>query len=164
MTKQTELPQPADGLRQYIAEALAKEAGSTAFREPSTAWDHSRSEWLGHADTALNALHRWEQQGTLHRLCVIPGCFEQLNVSAPAPGWFNSTAVGYACPGHAQALWGDGEGAHVPRWGYRHPADPECREALLRCTCGWDAGPTRFRGHGTVLWQAHALEVLEAGR
>lgn len=154
---------PAEGLRQYIAEALAKEAGSKAFREDGTAWEHSRSAWLGHADTALKALHRWEQQGTLLRLCVIPACFKQLNITAVEPGWKQSTAVGYACPDHAPVLWGDSR-PHVPQWGYRHPADPECREGLLRCSCGWDAGPTRFRGHGVVLWQVHALEVLEAGR
>ncbi|MFD9602006.1 hypothetical protein [Streptomyces sp. NPDC059970] len=162
MTEKTD-PQPAEGLRQYLAEAMAKEAGSKAFMEPGTAWDHARSKWLAHADAAVNALHRWEQEGTLARLCVIPGCFQQLNIVQGEPGWLQSSAVGYMCPDHAPILWAGPDGPHVPRWGY---ADPDAAQpkALLRCSCGWDAGKTRFRGHGTALWQAHALKVLEAAR
>ena len=56
------VPQPAEGLRQHLAEAMAKEAGSLAFRKAGTEWEHPRSVWLAHADAAVNALHRWEQQ------------------------------------------------------------------------------------------------------
>jgi hypothetical protein len=162
MTDQT-APQPAEGLRHHLAEAMAKEAGSKVFRESGREWDHMRSVWLAHADAAVNALHRWEQQGTLFRLCTIPGCIRELNIATPEPGWFQSRAVGYACPDHAAALWGNPDGPHVPNWGHSGRAW-ELRtkdNALLRCSCGWDAGKTRFRGHGTTLWQAHALEVLE---
>lgn len=47
------------GLRQYVAEALAREAGSLAFRRPGTEWDHARNAWYTHADTALSAARRW---------------------------------------------------------------------------------------------------------
>lgn len=159
MTEQT-APQPAAALRQHLAEAMAKEAGSKAFRESGTAWDHARSEWLAHADAAVNALHRWEEAGTLLRLCTIPACFRQLNIAEVEQGWLQSSAVGYMCPDHAPILWTTVDGPHVPRWGYADP-DAVQPQALLRCTCGWDAGRTRFRGHGTVLWQAHALENLD---
>lgn len=59
MTERT-APQPAEGLRLHIAEALAKEAGSKAFREPGMEWEHPRTAWLAHADVALSELHRWE--------------------------------------------------------------------------------------------------------
>ncbi|MGW1409418.1 hypothetical protein [Streptomyces sp. NPDC002403] len=151
-------PQPAEGLRHHLAEAMAKEAGSKAFMKPGTAWEHARSEWLAHADAAVNALHRWEQEGTLARLCTIPGCFKQLNVAEADPGWLQSSAVGYMCPDHAPILWrnpGDPRDRHVPTWQRRFT------ETRLYCSCGWDAGPTLFRGHGTTLWQAHALQVLK---
>ncbi|WP_327259981.1 hypothetical protein [Streptomyces sp. NBC_01240] len=157
MTEQT-TPQPAEGLRQHLAEAMAKEAGSKAFMEPGTAWEHARSEWLAHADAAVNALHRWEQEGTLARLCVIPGCTRQLNIAEPEPGWFQSSAVGYACPDHAAALWDetdDPRNRHVPTW------QRGITETRLHCSCGWEAGATLFRGHGTALWQAHVLVALE---
>ncbi|MFF8422862.1 hypothetical protein [Streptomyces sp. NPDC015680] len=154
----TTIPQPAEQLRQHLAEAMAKEAGSKAFMEPGTAWDHARSEWLAHADAAVNALHRWEEGGTLVRLCTIPSCIRQLNIAKVEPGWLQSSAVSYMCPDHAAALWAetdDPRDRHVPSWkkGYR--------ETRLHCSCGWEAGPTMFRGHGTALWQAHALGVLE---
>ncbi|MFJ7525178.1 hypothetical protein ACIQ1S_09645 [Streptomyces griseus] len=155
MTTPETVVQPAEWLRQHIAEAMAKEAGSLAFRKPGTEWEHLRSEWLAHADAALNALHRWEQAGTLMRLCVVPGCLRQLNVANVEPGWLQSSAVGYACPDHAAALW-TCEAPHRPSW------QREDDRAVLRCTCGWDAGRTRFRGHGTALWQAHALDTLTA--
>jgi hypothetical protein len=157
MTKQT-APQPAEGLRQHLAEAMAKEAGSKAFRESGREWNQMRSVWLAHADAAVNALHRWEEEGTLVRLCTIPGCFRQLNIAKVEPGWLQSSAVGYMCPDHAAALWGepdDPRDRHVPTWQRRFT------ETRLYCSCGWDAGKTRFRGHGTTLWQAHALEVLD---
>ncbi|WP_405824259.1 hypothetical protein OG705_29255 [Streptomyces sp. NBC_00838] len=153
MTQPTNDPQPAGRLRQHLAEAMAKEAGSLAFRDTGTEWDHARSQWLARADAAVNALHRWEQEGTLMRLCVITGCFRQLNVARVEPGWFRSSAVGYGCPDHAASLW-NGDAPHHPSW---QPVD---ERAVLRCTCGWDAGRTRFRGHGATLWQAHALDVL----
>lgn len=53
-------PQPVGGLRHYVAEAMAKEAGSLAFRKTGTEWEHLRSVWLAHADAALNAVRRWE--------------------------------------------------------------------------------------------------------
>ncbi|WP_275558560.1 hypothetical protein [Streptomyces sp. 5-6(2022)] len=43
-------------LRNRIARAMAKAAGSKAFREPGTEWNHLRSVWLGHADAALAAI------------------------------------------------------------------------------------------------------------
>lgn len=154
------VPQPAEGLRQHLAEAMAKEAGSLAFRKTGTEWEHPRSVWLAHADAAVNALHRWEQQGTTLRMCTIPGCFRELDMSQPERGWLQSSAVGYMCPDHAPILWARRDGPHVPSWGY---ADPDAAQpkGLLRCTCGWDAGDTRFRGHGTTLWEVHALEALE---
>ncbi|MEV6165749.1 hypothetical protein AB0L71_28315 [Streptomyces sp. NPDC052052] len=57
----TTIPQPAERLRQHLAEAMAKDAGSKAFMKSGTAWDHARSEWLAHADAAVNALHRSEK-------------------------------------------------------------------------------------------------------
>jgi hypothetical protein len=62
-------------LRQAVAAAMAKAAGSKAFREPGREWDHMRSVWLGHADAALAALgldhpaggpHRYLSTGCLH--------------------------------------------------------------------------------------------------
>jgi len=58
-------PQPAEGLRRHLAEAMAKEAGSLAFRKTGTEWEHLRSVWLAHADAAVNALHRWEEGGAV---------------------------------------------------------------------------------------------------
>ncbi|WP_434598306.1 hypothetical protein [Streptomyces sp. A5-4] len=153
MTQPETAPQPADRLRQHLADAMAKKAGSLAFRHTGTEWEHSRSQWLAHADAAVNALHRWEQEGTLVRLCVIPGCHRQLNIAEVETGWFRSSAVGYGCPDHAAVLW-NGKAPHCPSWHY------DDDRALLRCTCGWDAGRTRFRGHGTTLWQAHVLDAL----
>lgn len=159
MSTQT-APQPAEGLRQHLAEAMAKEAGSLAFRKTGTEWEHLRSVWMAHADAAVNALRRWEQQGTTLRMCTIPSCLRELDIAQPEPGWLQSSAVGYMCPDHGPALWARRDGPHVPHWGY---VDPDAAQpvALLRCSCGWDAGRTRFRGHGTTLWQVHALETLE---
>jgi hypothetical protein len=44
----------------YVAEALAREAGSKAFRETGTAWQHAQDAWLAHANAAINAVERWE--------------------------------------------------------------------------------------------------------
>jgi hypothetical protein len=157
-------PLPAEELREYIATAISeriKQASVPAageFVSLLAATEHDL------ADAALKGLHRWEAQGTFHRLCIIPSCFKQFHVLEGAPGWKHSTAVGYMCPAHVPLLWADGDASHVPQWGYQRPEDPEHSDALLRCTCGWDAGRTRFRAHGTTLWQAHALEVLEASR
>ena len=152
------VPEPAENLRQHLAEAMAKEAGSLAFRKTGTEWEHPRSVWLAHADAAVNALRRWEEAGTLMRLCVIPGCVRELNIAQVEPGWLQSSAVGYACPAHGAALWGDPPDPfdrHIPSW-QRASAG-----SRLSCSCGWDAGQTKFRGHGTALWQAHALTWLE---
>jgi len=151
-------PEPAEGLRQHLAAAMAKEAGSLAFRKTGTEWEHPRSVWLAHADAAVNALRRWEQQGTTFRMCTIPSCFRELDIAQPESGWLQSSAVGYMCPDHGPLLWGDPDDPrdrHVPAW--RQLGDG----ARLYCSCGWDAGETKFRGHGTALWQAHALTWLE---
>ena len=160
----TQQPQPAETLLTYVAQSLAKEAGSKAFREDGTAWQHAQDTWLAHANTAINALARWEAQGTLARLCVIPTCLRQLHLDRVEPGWLQSRAAGYMCPDHVAVLWAAGDGPHTPAWGYANPEAPDRLEAVLRCSCGWEASGTRFRGHGTTLWQVHALEVLEAGR
>lgn len=158
-------PQPAAALLTHVAESLAREAGSKAFLKDGTAWQHSRDVWLAHANTAINAVERWEAtQGTLARLCVIPGCFKQLHLDRVEPGWMQSRAVGYMCPDHVSLLWAAGDGPHAPAWGYLNPEQPDRSETVLRCSCGWEAAGTRFRGHGTTLWQVHALETLEAGR
>ena len=157
MSAQT-APQPAEGLRQHLAEAMAKEAGSLAFRKAGTEWEHLRSVWLAHADAAVNALHRWEQQGTTFRMCTIPSCLRELNIAQPEPGWLQSSAVGYMCPDHGPLLWGDPDDPrdrHAPAW------QRGSTGARLHCSCGWVAGATKFRGHGTALWQAHALTWLE---
>ncbi|MEU5660129.1 hypothetical protein ABZ802_31600 [Streptomyces sp. NPDC047737] len=157
MTAQT-APQPAEGLRQHLAEAMAQEAGSLAFRKTGTEWEHPRSVWLARADAAVNALHRWEQQGTIFRMCTIPSCLRELNIAQPERGWLQSSSVGYMCPDHGPLLWGDADDPrdrHVPAWRQVSTG------ARLCCSCGWDAGPTLFRNHGTVLWQAHVLVMLE---
>ncbi|MGW7288972.1 hypothetical protein ACWGH4_26210 [Streptomyces sp. NPDC054847] len=160
----TQEPQPAAALLTHVAEALAREAGSKAFLEGGTAWQHARDGWLAHANTAINAVERWEAQGTLARLCVIPGCFRQLHLDRVEAGWMQSKAVGYMCPDHAPVLWAAGDGSHIPSWGYQDPEQPNRENYRLRCSCGWTAGPTRFRAHGTTLWQVHALETLETER
>jgi hypothetical protein len=154
-------PQPAEALLTYVAECLAKEAGSKAFHKDGTAWDHPRDAWLAHANTAVNAVERWEAEtGSLARLCVIPACFRQLHLDRHEPGWMQSSAVGYMCPDHVAALW-SGDQQHAPAWGYANPEQPDRSQAVLRCSCGWEVAGTRFRGHGTTLWQVHALEVLD---
>lgn len=158
----TQQPQPAETLLTYVAQSLAQEAGSKAFLEDGTAWQHTRDVWLAHANTAINAFARWEAQGTLYQLCVIPSCMKQLHLDRAEKGWLHSKAVGYMCPDHVTVLW-SGEQHHVPAWGYVDPASPSSG-AVLRCSCGWRVSGTRFRGHGTTLWQVHTLEILEAGR
>jgi hypothetical protein len=44
---------PGADLRTIVAAAMAREAGSKAFREPGREWNHLRSVWLAHADAAL---------------------------------------------------------------------------------------------------------------
>ncbi|WP_030186024.1 hypothetical protein [Streptomyces capuensis] len=147
---------PVTGLRTHLAEALAETAMTVL---------------AAYTDTLEQG---WMLRGGYLRDCTIPGCHATFDLRAAwtgksaepgrePDGWRQSQAAGYLCPQHAQALGGDGTGPHLPTWYYRDHADKEHGGAALVCSCGWDAGPTRFRGHGTVLWQVHALEVLEIG-
>lgn len=43
-----------EDLRLRYAKALADKAGSKAFKEKGTEWDHFRSVWLGYADAILS--------------------------------------------------------------------------------------------------------------
>lgn len=92
------------------------------------------------------------------RHCVVPPCLAEFDItgamrSKSGDGWLQSTAVGYCCPDHSARLWADE--SHVPNW--QRAGDT----ATLRCLCGWDSGTVAFRGHGTVLWQVHALNILK---
>ncbi|MEC4016042.1 hypothetical protein [Streptomyces sp. H27-D2] len=49
-------------MREQVARAMAKAAGSRAFHEPGTAWDHPRSAWYAHADAALSVRDRRMEQ------------------------------------------------------------------------------------------------------
>ncbi|WP_331746772.1 hypothetical protein OH809_45440 (plasmid) [Streptomyces sp. NBC_00873] len=110
MTEQT-APQPADELRHHLAKAMAKEAGSKAFMEPGTAWDHARSEWLAHADAAVNALHRWERK-------------------APAGGHvYLSTGCLHGEHAYCQSMTG--------QQGEKRPG--RCKFCDARCTCSCHA-------------------------
>lgn len=118
-------------------------------------------------DHLIDAVREEEHQRRLaepiFRHCVVPACFAEFDIAGNVPeksgrGWLQSTAVGYCCPEHAKRLWADRK--HAPRW------VPDGTEggATLRCACGWDSGPVAFRGHGTVLWQVHALDVLKGAQ
>ncbi|GAA1110549.1 hypothetical protein [Streptomyces javensis] len=107
----------------------------------------------------------WEERGSTRRLCFLPGCTHEVDLVAAwsgtdgshGEGWMSSSAVGYACPEHAARLWAN-DCQHIPAW----QATGGGSSAELRCTCGWASGAVAFRGHGTTLYQVHALEVLGA--
>ena len=161
----TEMPHPVDQLRDRIADALRNvEVGRWNIKAQADAV-------LGvlRADMS-EAWQDWAQRGATLRSCGVPGCLAQFDLMATWTGedperWrFLKSVDVHGCPEHAQALWGPvgtqpGPDTHVAHW-RQEEARPG--KALLVCSCGWDAGSTRFRGHGTVLWQVHALEVLEA--
>ncbi|MFB7649361.1 hypothetical protein ACFC0S_16115 [Streptomyces sp. NPDC056084] len=103
---------------------------------------------------------QWSEHGSQRRGCFLPGCLRDFDLvgawagkdGAHSEGWLSSSAVGYACPEHATYLWA-GDHQHIPQWR---------KDDGLACSCGWSSGPVGFRAHGTVLYQAHALRVLEA--
>ncbi|MFF2571123.1 hypothetical protein [Streptomyces sp. NPDC058084] len=105
----------------------------------------------------------WEENGSERRSCVVPGCPRDFSLTdawtgkdgAHSEGWLSASAVGFACPKHATFLWG-GDHQHIPRW---KAVDGDSER--LACTCGWTSGTVRFRAHATVLYQAHALEIVE---
>ncbi|MDX3165936.1 hypothetical protein PV516_19300 [Streptomyces scabiei] len=105
----------------------------------------------------------WEEHGSTRRGCFLPGCTREFDLvkawagegSAQTEGWMSSPAVGFCCPEHVTYLWA-GDHQHLPAW-TRPTSDSN---AQLTCSCGWVSGGVRFRGHGTTLYGAHALEVI----
>jgi hypothetical protein len=96
------------------------------------------------AATKASASTRW---------CLIPDCFEALDVTVGAKGWLLATALGgYVCPEHAALAT-----AHQPQW--QHYVG---NRSTLRCACGWDSVPVGHRRAGTELWLDHAHDVTAA--
>jgi hypothetical protein len=177
MLNATDIPSPVDALRDRIADLFRAKDGHLPD------WTRSARGAEDIADRVLDVLgvtiaeewEEWAEHGCKLRTCTIPSCLRQFDLVASwtsegkknvqeslrGEGWLQSRVVGFLCPEHALILWGDGNGPHNPNW---QRDDTRLGKAVLRCSCGWGAGDTRFRGHGTVLWQAHALEVLEASR
>ena len=58
-------------LRDRLAVAMAKEAGSKAFLKQGTEWEHARAVWEAHATAALNELRR--AMATAIRAATCPG-------------------------------------------------------------------------------------------
>lgn len=67
-------PCQRDAIRQ------AEEAGAVILRYVDTSFVPDRE-----GGYAMNT--EWEQQGTTLRMCTIPGCFRQLNISKVEPSW-----------------------------------------------------------------------------
>ncbi|MFD6541202.1 hypothetical protein [Streptomyces goshikiensis] len=159
------IAQPAGAdIEQWAADA--KEGAVKALAYAASPAEVSELSTLLGADvlsvlmTGLGASWKaWEEDGNPYRRCLVPGCTEQINLveamdgKGGGEGWMQSPAVGYACKVHALRLW-KGDRQHVPVWRHK-PAD--ATRSDLTCSCGWASGTVAFRGHGTTLYQAHAL-------
>ncbi|MFD5882594.1 hypothetical protein [Streptomyces yangpuensis] len=158
------IAEPAEAdFAQWAAEA--KESAEKAFAHSGNPTDVTElgarlgDDVLSVLMTGLGASWKeWEEHGNPRRACFLPGCTRDFNFveamagNGEAEGWVQLPAVGYACPPHALRLW-KGDLQHVPHW----KPKPNDAGAELTCTCGWTSGTVAFRGHGTALYQAHAL-------
>ncbi|MEU5476744.1 hypothetical protein [Streptomyces mirabilis] len=160
-------PAGAD-IHEWIREAKELAVAAAAYTQQPTPISQFRN---GLGDDVLAKLIRglgasweeWEQHGHLRRSCIVPRCtrdfdFRDLRsstVDSPeAAGWMHSSAVGFACPQHAQVLWGEQQ--HSPDW-RSHDGG-----LALNCACGWSSGRAEFRAHGITLYLVHALDTLRA--
>ncbi|MGW0336703.1 hypothetical protein ACWD0J_33495 [Streptomyces sp. NPDC003011] len=159
-------PAGAD-IHQWIREAKELAVAAAAHTQQPTPISQFRN---GLGDDVLAKLIRglgaaweeWEQHGYLRRSCVVPRCTRDFDFralqssdasSAEAAGWMHSSAVGFACPQHAQALWGEHQ--HSPDWRSQDGG------LELNCACGWTSGRAAFRAHGVTLYLVHTLDVLK---
>ncbi|MER0443097.1 hypothetical protein ABR738_00650 [Streptomyces sp. Edi4] len=150
---------------EWVAQAKEQAAGAfTATSHPSGLADLGillGDDVLAVLTNGLDATWKqWSEHGSQRRACFLPGCVRDFDLvgawsgkdGTHSEGWLSSSAIGYACPEHATYLWA-GDHQHIPQWR---------KDDGLVCSCGWTSEPVRFRAHGTVLYQAHALAILEA--
>jgi hypothetical protein len=159
----------------------AMTCGNAALLELETAvreWIAKRPEANGAQTTSLRAevarltaeleaTHTARLNEPILRHCLYPGCLHEFDMNATscgrepsrptwsAKGWVQVRQLdGHMCPDHAPIVGNlTGSGPHLPRW--QHGADSA--PSLLRCPCGWDSPPVRWRRYGTEAWRDHIL-------
>ncbi|WP_333745484.1 hypothetical protein [Streptomyces sp. IBSBF 2950] len=167
--------------RAKAAAAHQVEAIRLAYKAARIRWDRDRDRLVRENLTAaeraqkeierltaeLEALHTAHLNEPVLRHCLYPGCLREFDMRAtlcgrePArPTWSGKGWVqvrqldGNMCPDHVDVVRVGAEaGPHLPRWDYGKDGAP----SVLRCPCGWDSPPVRWRRYATEAWKDHIL-------
>ncbi|MFD0032566.1 hypothetical protein ACFVJK_30715 [Streptomyces sp. NPDC127172] len=115
----------------------------------------------------LEASHTARLNEPILRHCLYPRCLREYDVNATlcgrdpdrptwsGKGWLQVRQLdGDICPDHAHVVGNQvAPGPHLPRWSYGSGDAP----STLRCPCGWDSPPVRWRRYATEAWKNHIL-------
>lgn len=137
----------------------------TAAQELIDSLRAQNAQLLAELETAHTA---WLNQPIL-RHCLYPGCLREYDVSATlcgreperptwsGKGWLKVRQLdGDICPDHAPLVGAQGVvGPHLPQWSYGQDGAP----SILRCPCGWNSPPVRWRRYATEAWKDHIAAV-----
>ncbi|MDX3298573.1 hypothetical protein PV569_33470 [Streptomyces scabiei] len=156
---------PADVRREVERARVAGEhqahAVTLQYQAARTRWDRERDRLTAE----LEALHTARLNEPILRHCLYPGCLREFDMKAtlcgsePArPTWSGKGWVqvrqldGNMCPDHVDVVRvGTEAGPHLPRWNYGKDGAP----SVLRCPCGWNSPPVRWRRYATEAWKDH---------
>lgn len=115
----------------------------------------------------LEASHTARLNEPILRHCLYPGCLHEYDINATlcgrtpqrptwsGKGWLKVRQLdGDICPDHAHVVGNTlVPGPHLPRWDYGADGAP----SVLRCPCGWNSPPVRWRRYATEAWKDHVL-------
>ncbi|MFF1284339.1 hypothetical protein ACFVY4_26805 [Streptomyces sp. NPDC058299] len=123
-------------------------------------------------EEAMEAAREARLNEPVLRHCVYPSCLREFDISATMSGrtperptWSGKGWVlvrsldSHICPDHSPLVGSQssGPGPHLPSWQYGQDDAP----STLRCACGWDSPPARWRRFATEAWKDHVLSVAE---
>lgn len=153
-----------------LTRSFGQERDRALNAEARAARDAARVQEL---EKELEAAHTARLNEPILRHCLYPGCLREFDMNATLSGrepsrptWSGTGWVqvkqlgGYICPEHVDIVrtGPDGPGPHLPQWAHGKDGAP----STLRCACGWDSPPIRWRGYGYESWKDHVLTVTQA--
>jgi hypothetical protein len=117
----------------------------------------------------VEAWHTARLNEPILRHCLYPGCMREYDMNAAlsgreperptwsGTGWLQVRQLdGHICPNHAHVVGNQsGSGPHLPRWDYGADGAP----STLRCPCGWNSPPVRWRRFATEAWKDHIAAI-----
>jgi hypothetical protein len=158
---------PDERMRQLLdgaADTTALLARSFGYERDRALRAEARARQL---EEELEAAHEAQLNQPILRHCLYPGCLREYDSNAtlcgrtPArptwsgKGWLKIRQLdGDICPDHAHLVGNTTvPGPHLPRWDHGGDGAP----SVLRCPCGWNSPPVRWRRYATEAWKDHIL-------